>query len=263
MPSPSPSSPPTHGWQSVLFDLDGTLVDTADDIALALERSMGDEGLTSPARDDVRLMIGKGAPNLVAKALRWHADGAQGPVSLDDTVDPISEVDVARHGRLLQGFFHHYAGLHHRHESTARVYDGVAFCLKVLSDMGTRMAVVTNKRHTFAEAVLEQVGLRRHFQFLVGGDTCERRKPDPMPLHHACQRLGAAHTKVLMVGDSVNDVQAARAGGMSVVCVPYGYNEGQDVRTLPFDALLDDLSHLPGWLLTLPPDSSRLTAARA
>ena len=253
MKLPSPTRPPSNGWQAILFDLDGTLVDTADDIALALRRSLAEEGLASPGQDDVRLMIGKGAPNLVAKALRWHAEGAQGPVRLDDPRDPISQVDAAQHARLLQGFFRHYERLHDLHESTARVYDGVIFCLRVLSDMGLRMAVVTNKRHSFAEAVLDQVGLRQHFQFLVGGDSCERRKPDPMPLHHACHRLGASPQQVLMVGDSVNDVQAALAGGLPVVCVPYGYNEGQDVRTLACHALLDDLSHLPGWLLARSP----------
>jgi len=81
---------------------------------------------------------------------------------------------------------------------------------------------------------------------VVGGDTCERRKPDPMPLLHACTQLGVAPASALMVGDSSNDVEAARAAGMPVVLVPYGYTEGQDPRLLPCDHLVDSLADLPG-----------------
>ena len=84
---------------------------------------------------------------------------------------------------------------------------------------------------------------------VVGGDTCERRKPDPQPLLFSCESLHVPATESLMVGDSVNDVQAARAAGIPVICVSYGYNEGRDPRTLDCDALLDSLSELPPLLL--------------
>ena len=86
---------------------------------------------------------------------------------------------------------------------------------------------------------------------VVGGDTCERRKPDPQPLLFACQALGLSPSQVLMVGDSINDVTAARAAGIPVVCVPYGYNEGRDPRSLACDAMIETLADLPGLLFTI------------
>jgi phosphoglycolate phosphatase len=83
---------------------------------------------------------------------------------------------------------------------------------------------------------------------VVGGDTCARRKPDPQPLFFACESLQVPPSESLMVGDSVNDVQAARAAGIPVVCVSYGYNEGRDPRTLECDLLLDSLTELPALL---------------
>jgi len=80
---------------------------------------------------------------------------------------------------------------------------------------------------------------------LIGGDTCERRKPDPQPLQLACESLRVETTRALMVGDSINDVLAARAAGLPVVCVPYGYNEGTDPRQLPCDAFIETLAELP------------------
>jgi phosphoglycolate phosphatase len=104
---------------------------------------------------------------------------------------------------------------------------------------------VTNKQHRFAEALLRRLGLAGWVDAVVGGDTCVRRKPDPQPLLFACESLQVPLRESLMVGDSVNDVQAARAAGIPVVCVSYGYNEGRDPRTLDCDSLLDSLADLP------------------
>ena len=97
------------------------------------------------------------------------------------------------------------------------------------------------------------LGLISWVDLVVGGDTCERRKPDPQPLLFACASLQVAPTQTLMVGDSTNDVQAARAAGIPVLCVLHGYNEGQDPRTLPCDALVEHLGDLPGMLLPADP----------
>jgi phosphoglycolate phosphatase len=107
------------------------------------------------------------------------------------------------------------------------------------------MGVVTNKQHRFAVALLRMRGLDDLFGVVVGGDSCERRKPDPQPLQWAASQLGVPDSAALMVGDSVNDVTAALAAGMAVVCVPYGYNEGQDVRQLPAHAFVETLAELP------------------
>ena len=114
---------------------------------------------------------------------------------------------------------------------------------------GLRSAVVTNKLYRFAVELFDRLQLRDSIDLIVGGDTCERRKPDPQPLLFACESLGCSAAEALMVGDSTNDVQAAHAAGLPVICVPHGYNEGKDPRSLPCDLLIDHLGELPGLLL--------------
>lgn len=218
---------------AVLFDLDGTLLDTAADIALALNRAVAEHGWTPVAEDEVRRMIGRGAPVLVQRAA-----AAQG-----------RQIDDATHAAVLERFFHHYGALQAFDECAAQPYGGVAEALRRLHDAGLHIAVVTNKQQRFAIGLLQRLGLAGWVDLVVGGDTCERRKPDPQPLLFACESLHVTPTQALMVGDSINDVQAARDAGMPVVCVPYGYNEGRDPRTLPCDALVASLAELPALLL--------------
>ena len=214
---------------AILFDLDGTLLDTAADIALALSRAMADRGLPAPGVDAVRQMIGRGAPGLVDRASLALGLGLQD----------------ARKAELVEGFFHHYGRLHEVDECVAQPYDGAREALAALHAQGLPLAVVTNKQQRFARGLLDRLSLSPFLRLVVGGDTCERRKPDPQPLLWACAQLGVAAGQTLMVGDSVNDVAAARAAGMPVVCVPYGYNEGQDPRSLDCDALVENLIELP------------------
>ena len=220
---------PVH---AVLFDLDGTLLDTAGDIALALGRAFADQGHEAPGEDAVRTMIGRGAPMLVQRALAWRG------LTLDE----------AARDALLEGFFHHYGRLQEVDECAAQPYAGVREGLARLGAQRLPMAVVTNKQERFARALVARLGLAPWFALVVGGDTCERRKPDPQPLMWACAQLGVEVAHTVMVGDSVNDVQAARAAGMRVVCVPYGYNEGGDPRALPCDAFVQSLAELPALL---------------
>jgi len=107
---------------------------------------------------------------------------------------------------------------------------------------------VTNKQQRLARGLLDRLGLGAWIQVLIGGDSCERRKPDPQPLQVACEALRVQPAQALMVGDSINDVLAARAAGLPVVCVPYGYNEGNDPRLLPCDAFIETLAQLPSLL---------------
>ena len=215
---------------AILFDLDGTLLDTAGDIALALSRAFADHGHPAPPPAAVRQMIGKGAPVLVERAV-----AAQG-------------LDLAPAGQaaLLERFFHHYGRLQELDECAAQPYPGAREALVALHAAGLPLGVVTNKYHRFATGLLQRLDLAGYLRVVVGGDTCERRKPDPMPLLHACAQLDVAPTTALMVGDSSNDVDAARAAGMPVVLVPYGYTEGQDPRLWPCDHLVDSLADLPG-----------------
>jgi phosphoglycolate phosphatase len=227
----------TAAWRGrtlrgVLFDLDGTLLDTAADIARALNRTFGERSWEPLPVSDVVRMVGRGSPILIerAAASRGHT------------------LDAAGQDALVERFFHHYGALEESNESDARPYPGVAEALRVVHGAGLRVAVVTNKQQRFANSLLARLDLERWVDVVVGGDTCERRKPDPQPLLFACESLAIAPSQALMVGDSVNDVSAARAAGIPVVCVPYGYNEGQDARSLACDALIDSLADLPALL---------------
>ncbi len=225
-----------HALSAVLFDLDGTLLDTVADIALALNRTMLEYGFEPLAEDDVRRMIGRGSPVLIERA-----------AAEQDRV-----IDAAAREAMVERFFHHYGELEELNEDSASPYAGAAESLRTLHDAGLRTAVVTNKQHRFAASLLARLGLSGWVDVVVGGDTCARRKPDPQPLLFACESLQVPPSQSLMVGDSVNDVQAARAAGIPIVCVTYGYNEGRDPRTLDCDSFLDSLAELPGLLQAGP-----------
>jgi phosphoglycolate phosphatase len=219
----------------VLFDLDGTLADTAADIALALNRMMDEYDFEAVAEDDVRRMVGRGAPILIERAA-----ASQGRA-----------IDAATEAAMVERFFHHYGQVEDSNDGSSQSYTGAAESLRILHDAGLRTAVVTNKQHRFAAALLKRLGLADWIDVVVGGDTCVQRKPDPQPLLFACATLNVPPSASLMVGDSINDVQAARAAGIPIVCVSYGYNEGRDPRTLDCDVLLDSLAELPA-LLRMP-----------
>jgi phosphoglycolate phosphatase len=216
--------------EGVLFDLDGTLLDTVGDIARALNAALTEAGFAARPLGAVRAGVGRGAAMLIRRVLV-----AESP-------------DAATEERLLERFFTHYEALHAEGTSHSPPFPGVVEGLGRLSDWGVPMAVVTNKRQDLAVAALEDAGLLQAFRLVVGGDTCPTRKPEPGPLLHALGILGVAPARALMVGDSANDVHAARAAGLPVLCVPYGYTEGSDPRSLPADAFIESIGHLPGLL---------------
>jgi phosphoglycolate phosphatase len=218
---------------AVLFDLDGTLLDTAADIGLALNRAVTEFGWSPVPLDEVRAMIGRGAPMLVRRV------AAAQRRALDD----------AAHAALTERFFHYYGALQDSGEGTARPFEGTREALCELYAAGLRLAIVTNKQRRFALSLMRRLAWDAWIECVVGGDSCEHRKPDPEPLRFACQSLQVSPTQALMVGDSTYDVQAARSAGIPVVCVPYGYNEGEDPRALPCDALIESLALLPALLL--------------
>ena len=218
---------------ALLFDLDGTLLDTVRDIALALNRTLADYRMAPIGEDQVRGMIGRGSPSLIERAT-----AAQGRAA-----------DPAAQAAMVERFFHHCGEIEASESGTACAFPGAAEALRRLHAAGLRTAVVTNKHHRFAAALLARLRLSDCIDVVIGGDTCARRKPDPEPLLHACRQLQVSVSETLMVGDSVNDVEAARAAGMPIVCVSYGYNEGRQASTLDCDALLDSLEDLPPLLL--------------
>jgi phosphoglycolate phosphatase len=248
--------PRWHGdnLRGVLFDLDGTLLDTADDIATALNLALAEFHLAPLATEHVRNMIGGGAPILVDRALaRLGVDANTLGHAATGSEKPGAQPNGAAgnsggRAKLLQRFDFHYERQHHLQQFSSRAYPGAAEALRELHERGLKLAVVTNKGRPMAVELLNGLGLGTWIDVVVGGGCSGHRKPRPEPLLFACTALKLDPREVLMVGDSINDVTAARAAGIPVVCVPYGYNEGRDPRELPCDAIIESLADLPNLL---------------
>jgi len=209
--------------RAVVIDLDGTLLDTAADLAAAVNLMLVELGLPAVPESVVTTYVGRGAEVLVHRVLGGGLD---------------ARVDAATHARGHDAFMRHYLTTNGRH---ARAYSGVHEGLAAMRAKGLRLACVTNKPQAFADPLLERCGLRDAFELVLGGDALPTRKPDPAPMLHAARTLGAAPADVVAIGDSINDALAARAAGMAVLAVPYGYNEGRDVRSLDVDAIVGSL----------------------
>jgi phosphoglycolate phosphatase len=210
--------------RAILFDLDGTLVDTAPDIAAAVGDTLRDLGRAPLDDVTVKSYIGRGVDVLLHRVLTGTRDGS-------------AEVD--EHGRARGVFLGHYQAHNGR---TATVYAGVREGIAHAKRLGLKLACVTNKPQAFSDALLAQVGLDRDLEFIQGGDALPKGKPDPLPLTHAAARLGFAPAECLMIGDSSNDALAARAAGMPVVLVGYGYSEDVPVATIDADAVFDSVA---------------------
>ena len=209
--------------KAVMIDLDGTLLDTVKDLAIAvnlmldkLSRAPLDEAL-------VRTFVGKGIPNLVKRSLVGALAG---------------EPDAALFERALPLYLDCYESVNGKYTT---LYPGVREGLAALKSAGFPLACVTNKAGRFTLPLLRQMRIDAYFSIVIAGDTLPQKKPDPLPLTHACRHFGIAPREMLMIGDSLNDAIAARAAGCPMFCVPYGYNEGADVRELDVDAIVETL----------------------
>jgi len=208
-----------------MLDLDGTLVDTVPDLAPAVNAAMRELGRPPWPEDRVRGWVGGGMTELLRAALAAGEEGHPGGEAEQVALEVCQE---------------HYASHPCRH---SRVYPGVHAGLDYLRARGVRLGCVTNKRSRFTDGVLRGSGLMQHFDVVVSGDTAARMKPHPDPLLHAARLQQCTPTECLMIGDATNDVLAARAAGLPVVCVPYGYD--RDVRAAVPDAMVDSLEQLP------------------
>nr|WP_226490186.1 phosphoglycolate phosphatase [Hydrogenophaga taeniospiralis] len=224
--------------RSVIVDLDGTMVDTLGDFVVALNHTLDDLRLPPVARDLVERTVGKGSEHLVRTVLAHQL--ALPEVIASDAVAlswPRDQVDEL----ALQRYQHHYLFVNGQH---ADVYPGVEEGLQRLRASGRALACLTNKPLAFAQALLELKGLAGYFSQVFGGDSFERKKPDPLPLLKTCEALGSTPAQTLMVGDSQNDGIAARAAGCPVALVTYGYNHGDPIAEAPHDLLVDSLTEL-------------------
>lgn len=204
-----------------MCDLDGTLVDTSQDLWRALNHVLLQRHLPPLAHAEVRDMVGNGARALVARGL-W-GNGATAPEG-----DAAFETAVA-------DFLDHYRAHLADH---SRPYPGVVATLERLRGAGVGLAIITNKPEEMSVRLLAALGLAGHFRVIVGGDSLPRRKPDPLPVRHVLEQLACPVEAALLVGDSVTDVDTARAAGCRVVAVSYGYNQGLPVEQLAPDRVV-------------------------
>jgi len=201
---------------AVVIDLDGTLLHTAPDLAEAANRMMAELQLPPVEEAVVSTYIGNGVGRLIKRVLTGSMEG---------------EPDPLLYQRASEIYMRHYADVCARSQPFPDVLPG-------LKQAGFRLGCITNKAEQFTVPLLKEAGLYDFFELVLSGDTLPKKKPDPMPLLYACEKFGTVPERLLLIGDSLNDTQAARAAGCHVFCVPYGYNRGNDVRELDLDAVV-------------------------
>ena len=219
--------------QAVMIDLDGTMVDTIGDFEVALNRALADLQVPTANRTLIERSIGKGSEHLILTVLKHQ-------LALPEMAGNVQELE-----RLItpvwERYEHHYLSIN---GEFSNVFPGVMEGLQQIKAMGLPMACLTNKPVSFTLPLIRDKGLAPYFSKVFGGDSFERKKPDPLPLLKTCEALQSLPAKTLMVGDSSNDAQAADAAGCPVVLMTYGYNHGEPIQNTPALAWLDSLVQL-------------------
>lgn len=205
----------------VLFDLDGTLVDSAPDMYAALVALCAEQGVPVADFDSVRARVSRGALAVLRSCFPGESDDAL-------------RLRVPRYLDLYAGML----------DGESRLFDGVGEVLESLEARGVPWAVVTNKPGFLAAPLLDYLRLRPRLAALVAGDTLPQRKPDPAPLWHACTQAGVNAWDCIYVGDDARDVEAAHRAGMPVIAVEWGYLDGADPRDWQADAVAADAGAL-------------------
>lgn len=211
---------------AIVWDLDGTLVDSAPDLASALNTVLDMRGFFTLSINEVRTMIGNGVPKLVERG--FNAVGVR--------------PDPAQLESLVAMFVKEYRACA---TDKTQPYPGVVEALQEIYDMNIPMGVCTNKPESFTRQILEGLGLSGYFSSVVGGDTTSERKPDPEPVLACLRGLATGPESSLMIGDSVHDVHAAHAAGVYIGVVPWGYRPAEPAEKLGADFVLHDLARLP------------------
>ncbi|MDR6586859.1 phosphoglycolate phosphatase [Herbaspirillum sp. BH-1] len=209
--------------KAAIIDLDGTMLDTAADFHVAVNRMRAELGLTPLSQETIVNFVGKGTENLIRRVL---------------AVDYPEDEAAQYFQQALDAYTEHYLAINGDYSS---LYPGVLEGLQAMREKGLRLACVTNKPLAFAVPLLEKKGLSGFFEIVYGGDSFPRKKPDPMPLLQVCEDFGLAPAQVVAIGDSSNDAQAARAAGCRVLNVPYGYNHGESIHDVDSDGIVSTL----------------------
>lgn len=213
--------------EMVLFDLDGTLVDSAPDLAYSVDATLVELGLPACGEAKIRHWIGNEIERTLKRAMLDNMAG---------------EPDADLFNKALPIFMEIYSNNAAR---KSRFYDGVLEGMDYLKKNDYKIGCITNKREKFTHILLKTLGVFDDFGIVISGDSLPKKKPDPLPLLHAVEHFNVRPEHALMVGDSLNDVNAARAAGFKILCVSYGYNHGRDIRAAKPDTVVDSLAELP------------------
>lgn len=216
--------------EALLFDLDGTLLASAPDLAIAIDLMLVELGYPVAGIERVSKWVGDGARQLVIESLKFG-----------QTQVVQAKVDERAVSEALEIYQRHYGECLN---DSSHLFPGVLEALQYWEKQGLRMACVTNKGAHFTEPLIDHFGLRELLPVVISGDTLPQRKPDPAPLLEACARLGVETKNAVMIGDSRNDVRAARAAHMPVICVSYGYNHGRSIESESPDLIVDSFLDL-------------------
>lgn len=216
--------------KAIAFDLDGTLIDSVPDLAVATQATLAELGLTSCTEAQVRTWVGNGAEMLMRRAMS-HALGSDVTQTMLDAAMP--------------SFMHHYQQNLEKHSA---LYADVYRVLQTLFDKGLKLAVVTNKPYRFTLPLLEAFKINDFFSLVLGGDSLAKMKPDPLPLEHLLTQWQLDKSELLMVGDSKNDILAAKAAGVASIGLTYGYNYGEDIGLTGPDVVCEQFAEILRWL---------------
>lgn len=213
----------------IMYDLDGTLVDSVPDLTAAVDQMLMAMGLAAVGVDQVRCWVGNGGPVLVRRAL-----GSALSISPED----VSDEDF---NQGLQLFYDSYSLVSGQNSV---LFSGVVELLESAHEQGVKQVVITNKPARFVQGLLDDLGLSSYFCDWLGGDSLPEKKPDPAPLVHMLEKFETSTDDALMVGDSVNDIQAAKRAGIRCLAVSYGYNHGRPIESECADWLVDSLADI-------------------
>ncbi|MCL1623236.1 phosphoglycolate phosphatase [Moraxella sp. Tifton1] len=206
----------------IIFDLDGTLIDSLPDLATAVNATLTTLNAPNASTNDIRNWVGNGSQALIKRALAWANLSA-------DMLDEAHAI-----------FLNHYANTH----DDTRQYPGVTAGLEQLLKQGFLLALCTNKPTQFLPDIIQRMGWEDKFACILGGDSLPVKKPSGMPLLHICQTLDMDVAHTVMVGDSQNDVMAGKNAGMTTLGLTYGYNYGKHISQSNPDAVFDDFESL-------------------
>ena len=232
----------TQPINAVLFDLDGTLIDSVPDLAAAIDQMLQGIGKAPAGEDKVNRWVGNGASALVKRALLDHDQGDE----LHQQAFA-NEYDDENFSRAYAIFELTYS---QRLSQATGLYPGVETVLEILTNTPIKMALITNKPRRFTLPLLQALNIQQYFSEVICGDDLEYKKPHPLPVQTALKNLGVSAENALMVGDSISDVKSAQQAGVKTIAVTYGYNHGMaisdSVNEACADVFIDRMQQLLG-----------------